>query len=121
VNATFTSGPKPSGDIDSTSKGFAIAALCCAIGGFIISWFPYVGFIGIIAEIVAIVLGALAMKKIPKGMPYHTMAVAGVIIAIVLFAISIIAVIALCVCAASLIGGAASSAGTLASLSSYFL
>jgi hypothetical protein len=44
----------------------SVAALVLAILGLVICWIPYVGFLGVLMGIVALILGIVSMKS-PKG------------------------------------------------------
>lgn len=79
----------------SSAKGMSIAALVLGIAGIVFLFLP-VGFLvwlGLAMAVVAIVLGAIAMKKTPKGGDGRGLAIAGFVCGIVATGLAVIVVI----------------------------
>lgn len=78
--------------MENKSNGKTIAALVLGIAGVVLSFIPYVSFIGLVAAIVGLVFAIGERKKNPSGMATAAMVLS--IIALVFWVISIIVVIA---------------------------
>ena len=94
----------------SSTKGMSIAALVLGIAGIVFLFLPinYGTYIGLVMAIVAIVLGAMAMKRTPKGGDGRGLAVAGFVCGIVACGLAVVAVICVVACAGALLGAMAS-------------
>lgn len=88
---------------NGSSKGISIAALVCGIvgvaGGWILSWG------GIVVSIVAIILGAIGMKKAKENNEPKGLATAGLVLGIIGTVITVLVVIC-AVCVATAINNA---------------
>ena len=90
-------------------NGVAIAALVAGVLGLIIALFVN-GWVGLVISVVAIVLGAIGMKKAKETNSGKGLAVAGLVCGIVSTAICVIVIIAAFACASAIAGAVGSLA-----------
>ena len=93
----------------SNGKGLAVGALVLGIISLVLMWFGYAAILSIILSIVGIVLGVMARKKMPVGVPGRGMATAGMVCSIIALVLSSIVFVACSLCI-----GAAASLGAFA-------
>ncbi|MBQ6510486.1 DUF4190 domain-containing protein [Candidatus Saccharibacteria bacterium] len=101
------------------SKGLAIAAMCCGIGGLVLCWIPILSWLAFIADILGIVFGAVALSKIKKGeADGKGMAVTGIVCGAVGIVGGVVVLVIAAIAAATILnaaGSAINAAGSAAS------
>ena len=78
-----------------------IISLIFALVGLFVGWIPFLGWFGIIFPIIAIIFGAIGIKKDDS----HGMAIAGLVIGCISLLCIILAVVVLAAIFATLFGG----------------
>ena len=71
----------------------AVLALVFGIAGIVISWIPFVGFLGFALSIAAIIMGAIELSRISKGTSSSSgkgFAITGLILGIIAIVLSIV-------------------------------
>lgn len=83
------------------SKGLSIAALVCGILSIVGDFIPVINYFTFVLAIVAIVLGAMAMKKANENNEPKGMAIAGLVLGIVALAFAVLAIICVAIACAA--------------------
>jgi hypothetical protein len=92
----------------SNNNGLSVAALICGIVGLVGGWIPVVRYFTLVSAIVAIILGVMGRKKAAQLGQSTKLATAGMVLGIISVGITVLAIIYVVACFASL-GGALSS------------